>query len=161
MSSSRLRDERGFSLPEVLIVIVLIGIVAAFAVPSFSGQRAESSEAQAIEQVRLLSRGLESCFVDEQDYRRCDDVASLRRYAGGQVAQRTVSGSPVVGVVGSDDTFVSRIVSVNQYTYQVAATAPTGTEFRIARSAAQPAAQLTCTHQGDSPSLCRGGSWDQ
>lgn len=53
-SCARRRGGAGFSLVEVLIVIVIIGILAAIAIPMFLGQRERAKNAGAVEGGRTI-----------------------------------------------------------------------------------------------------------
>jgi prepilin-type N-terminal cleavage/methylation domain-containing protein len=44
---SRIRDQRGFTLIEIIMVIVLLGIIAAIAIPKYIDLRTEAADATA------------------------------------------------------------------------------------------------------------------
>jgi prepilin-type N-terminal cleavage/methylation domain-containing protein len=62
------KDERGFTLIELMIVIAIIGILAAIAIPQFSAYRTRSYNSAANADIRNAATAQEAYFVDAQSY---------------------------------------------------------------------------------------------
>ena len=58
----------GFTLIEILLVVVIIGILAAVAVPRFSGRIAQSQESAAIASLQAIALALDMYEVDHGTY---------------------------------------------------------------------------------------------
>jgi type IV pilus assembly protein PilA len=65
------REQRGFTLIEILIVIVVIGILAAIALPSFLGNRRQAYDADAKTAARDLVTYVQACNTSREDFRDC------------------------------------------------------------------------------------------
>jgi type IV pilus assembly protein PilA len=60
----QLRASAGFSLPELLVVILIIGVLAAIAIPSFLSTTAKATDVQAKELVRNAQTAAETFAVE-------------------------------------------------------------------------------------------------
>ena len=63
------KDEKGFTLIELMIVIAIIGILAAIAIPQFSAYRQRSYNSAAKSDLRNAATAQEAYQVDEQTYK--------------------------------------------------------------------------------------------
>jgi type IV pilus assembly protein PilA len=78
----REEPEAGFTLFEILLVLVIIGMLAAIALPAFLGVSAKGYDADAKAKANTLYQEVMSCHVDAEDFTRCDSVAELGGSAG-------------------------------------------------------------------------------
>jgi len=73
-----MRDERGFSLIELLAVLLIIGVLVAIALPTFLAERDKATDATVKDAVSAMSAAVEGCRVDRGDFRLCDTREELR-----------------------------------------------------------------------------------
>jgi type IV pilus assembly protein PilA len=71
------REESGFTLVELIVVTLVIGLLAAIAVPAFFGQRAKGADTGAISNVRNLQELVAECRVETGSYSECQTAGQL------------------------------------------------------------------------------------
>jgi type IV pilus assembly protein PilA len=126
--------EGGFSLIELLVVILVIGILAAIALPAFLGQRQKGQDAEAKSNARNLVSHLESFYATERTYDKAKALASK---------DVTKSGLPI----GAGDGQVT-ITAGDDNTYTVVAKSKSGGTFTIAK-ADDGTISRSCSKAGD------------
>jgi len=62
------KNQRGFTLIELMIVIAIIGILAAIAIPQFSAYRTRSYNSLAQSDLRNATTAQEAYYVDNKEY---------------------------------------------------------------------------------------------
>jgi type II secretion system protein G len=71
-ATPRINSQRGFTLIELLIVVAIIAILAAIAVPNFLEAQTRSKTARVLNDFRTIMTGLESYRVDNNRYPETD-----------------------------------------------------------------------------------------
>lgn len=76
MTTSRAHRRTGFTLVELLVVVVVIGILAAIAIPRFQSTKGKAYLASAKSDLKNLSTAEESFFYEHRTY--STDIDSLK-----------------------------------------------------------------------------------
>jgi prepilin-type N-terminal cleavage/methylation domain-containing protein len=72
------RDEKGFTLIELMIVIAIIGILAAIAIPQFAAYRERAYSSALKSDAHSFANAQEAYFADNDTYATVGDEATLQ-----------------------------------------------------------------------------------
>jgi type IV pilus assembly protein PilA len=135
-----LNEEDAFSLIELLVVLIIIGILAAIAIASFTGQQNKAHDAEAKTAARSAQLAMETYFVEHKSYAGAT-VSEL------QSVQPSLSDASGLAI---------QQATSNQYQLSTASTSTNPVTFTVTRSASGMTAH-TCTPANAGG--CNGGVW--
>ena len=124
------RGEGGFTLVELLVTMLILGLLAVIAVPTFLSQRDKATDAKAKAAAWTAATAIEAWAVDHDGHFGGATVAGLRSI------EPTLAGAPLVIEAADDDS------------YAISVGSPTGNWFALERRS-DGSNWLGCSAQGN------------
>ena len=140
-------DESGFTLIERRVVILIIGILAAIAIPSFLNQKTKASDAAAKELSHTAQVAMETFATDH---------SGSYVSANGNPSALAAYEATIQTTAGNGNAYLSSIISTAS-SYTVTTTATTGDTYSVIRSATGGLSRSCSNAAGQT--ACVGGTW--
>ncbi len=147
---TRLRQsEQGFTLIEMLVVVLIIGILAAIAIPSFLSQKSKAVDASAKEVARTGAQAADTYATDHAGNYGGISLKALHEY------------EPALQITeGAGNAYLSSAESKESGNgYAVTATSTNGDTFTYTKTEGGEASRTCVVAAGNNENVCVGGTW--
>ncbi len=143
----RRNEESGFTLVELLVVMLILGILAAIAIPAFFSQRDKGYDSDAKANARTVQTALETYAVDNNGSYSGATMANLATIEG-TIADLTGTGGGTVAISN---------LGTNTYTVTATSASQGATRTFVIARAASGSTTNTCSPNGGGCSST--GTW--
>ena len=114
----RSRDKKGFTLIELMIVVAIIGLLAAIAVPQFAEYRRKAQDNRAKQVLHQLSKAQEDYYIQFDTYTISRPLLST---SSGWTVESTITISILAASTSSWSATAAHTASSNVFTYSSSA----------------------------------------
>ncbi len=101
------KEEKGFTLVELLVVIVILGVLAGIGIPTYRGFIDRSYEAATLAELQAVSMAIKFYFIDPEHDNEPFDLSELGRYLGEDFKDGNYLGYTLTVVTVGTEQYIS------------------------------------------------------